>query len=194
MRRELCSAILFMNLQKRLGRRMVRQTRLGSAVSGLGAGLIATAAMSAVMVVAQKSGTMGRMPPRHITEHALGRVGLDETLGSEAKKGLSSILHFAFGGASGALFGLLDHAFRRGPRLNLRIAGFETRPAPLGSGLLFGTAIWTVSYMGWVPALGILPQPPRDRPGRPIAMFLAHLVYGAGVAALVRRADKFRIR
>lgn len=163
-------------------------------MSGLGAGLIATAAMSAVMVVAQKSGAMGRMPPRHITEHALGTMGLEEELSSETKKGLSTLLHFAFGGVSGALFGLLDHAFRRGPRLNLRVGGFQTRPPPLASGLLFGTAIYAVSYMGWVPALGILPQPPRDRPGRPTAMYLAHLVYGASVAALVRRADKFRIR
>ena len=49
---------------------------------------------------------------------------------------------------------------------------------------LFGIAVWAVSYAGWVPKLGLMQPPSRDRPGRPTAMILAHLVYGATLGAL----------
>ena len=65
----------------------------------------------------------------------------------------------------------------------------ERRPHPpvptVPAGILFGTAVWLVSYQGWVPALGIMAPPSRDRPGRPQAMLAAHLLYGAVLGVVV---------
>jgi hypothetical protein len=83
---------------------------------------------------------------------------------------LAPFAHLAFGGAAGALYGLIRSRIRR-------------LPGPvLGAG--FGLAVWTISYAGWIPAAGILPPPHEDRPGRPIVMVGAHLVYGGVLGAL----------
>ncbi len=52
-------------------------------------------------------------------------------------------------------------------------------------GLAYGAAIWGVSYMGWVPALGIMPPADRDRRDRQTVMLAAHLVYGTALAVMV---------
>ena len=53
-------------------------------------------------------------------------------------------------------------------------------------GVVYGLGVWAVSYKGWIPALGILPPPERDQPGRPVIMVAAHVVYGLVLGALVR--------
>ena len=58
--------------------------------------------------------------------------------------------------------------------------------SPLLQGIVFGSAVWFVSYMGWVPALGLMPPPHRDRPGRQLVMVLAHWIYGATLGAVVQ--------
>lgn len=55
----------------------------------------------------------------------------------------------------------------------------------VAAGMVFGAAVWFISYQGSVPALGIMAPPSRDRPGRPQAMLAAHLVHGAVLGALV---------
>ena len=56
-------------------------------------------------------------------------------------------------------------------------------------GAVYGLGVWAVSYKGWIPALGILPPPERDRPGRPVIMVAAHVVYGLVLGALVRAPE-----
>lgn len=53
-------------------------------------------------------------------------------------------------------------------------------------GALYGLGVWAVSYAGWIPKLGLMPPPKRDRPGRQGAMVLAHLVYGATLGSMER--------
>jgi hypothetical protein len=47
------------------------------------------------------------------------------------------------------------------------------------------------SFPAWtrrrLPALGLMPPPRRDRPGRPTAMIVAHLVYGTVLGSLADR-------
>jgi len=45
-----------------------------------------------------------------------------------------------------------------------------------------------VNYAGWIPKVGIMPPPSRDRMGRPTSMILAHVVYGATLAAILKPA------
>ncbi|MDP9001776.1 MAG: hypothetical protein M3O46_16885 [Myxococcota bacterium] len=132
------------------------------------------------MLAAQKVGLTGKLPPAKITDAMLDVVGVRPFVTSPAKKALAAVNHLAFGGACGALFGL-GHALlaRRGPGAGAQSGG------RVAAGVAFGTAVWAVSYAGWVPALGIMPSPQNDRPGRPTAMVIAHWVYGAVLAKLV---------
>ncbi len=133
------------------------------ALSGLRGGSLGTLAMSVVMIVGQRAGLMGKQPPQRIAEAAVEAVG--RTPHEHTTKPLGALAHVGFGAGMGALFGVLQ---RRLP----------TGVPDEASGVAFALAVWTVSYKGWVPAMGIMPPPERDRPGRPIVMILAHIVYG----------------
>ena len=87
---------------------------------------------------------------------------------------LATLTHVGFGAAAGSVFGVVAPR-----RLIARI--------PLG--MAYGTAIWGVSYMGWVPALGIMPQADRDRRDRQMVMLAGHIVYGTALALMVGRRD-----
>jgi hypothetical protein len=152
-----------------------RRSAAGGLVRGLAGGIVATAAMSAVMLAAQKSGLLGHMPPKKITDGFLGALGIRRETPEPARKALATLNHFAFGGVCGALFGLAREMTR----------GRRSGRAPVLAGVAYGTAIWAVSYAGWVPALGIMPRPKHDRPGRPTSMVLAHWVFGAVLAKTV---------
>jgi len=150
---------------------------LRDARRGLAAGALATVGMSGLMFAGRRAGLLGRMPPEKITARALDRLGVRRTRGTQ--DALASLLHLAFGAGAGAAF----EVGRRRARLPM--------PAWL-QGLAFGTAVWTVSYAGWVPALGIMQPPQRDRPGRPATMLAAHWVYGALLALFASGAVRRR--
>jgi hypothetical protein len=154
----------------------------GGAARGFAGGVVATVAMSAVMLGAQKLGLLGEMPPRKITDALLGVVGLRGKTPKPARRALATLNHFAFGGACGALFGLTHDVWRVRAASTSGVRGHR---APVAAGLAFGTAIWAVSYAGWVPALRIMPTPKSDRPGRPASMVLAHWVFGAVLAKII---------
>ena len=137
---------------------------------GATAGALATAPMSAVMVGAKQLGLMGGMPPEKITSSVLRRSGIHPSEGQQ--DALATILHVGFGTAAGAVFGVMA-------------------PKPLIArvpvGMAYGAAIWGVSYMGWVPAFGIMPAADRDRRDRQMVMLAGHLVYGTALALMVGR-------
>jgi len=166
-------------------RRSLQRTVITGLVRGLAGGVVATAAMSAVMLAAQKAGLLGEMPPEKITGRLLAAAGLRRKTPEGARQAFSMLLHFAFGGASGAAFGVAHELWRTRSRTALRRS--HARRVPLLAGLAFGTAIWASSYAGWVPALRIMPMPQRDRRGRPTSMVLAHWVFGAVLAKVVAR-------
>ena len=139
-------------------------------IDGATGGAIATVAMSAVMIAGERSGLMGEQPPTTVTRFALGAAGVDQP--SPPATLLSPVMHLAFGALSGGVFGVVR---RLAPSVPGEVLG-----------VCFGLAVWAVSYKGWIPALGILPAPEDDRPGRPIVMVLAHVVYGLALGRLVR--------
>jgi hypothetical protein len=142
-------------------------------IAGAAEGVVATAAMSGVMLGAREAGWLGEPPPRKITWRALRR-GLGPVRAWRARNPASVVTHLAFGAAAGSLF---ETGYARWGR---------TGSGPL-VGAAFGAAVWLVSYAGWVPALGLLPPPHEDRPGRQGWMLAAHLVYGAVLGALADR-------
>ena len=139
---------------------------MSAVVRGAVAGIVATGAMSAVMLAFRRQ--MGEQPPDEIVSDAAHAAGLDPTETQEDV--LASFAHAAFGATNGAVFALL-------PRYG---------PAPL-RGVAQAMAVWAVSYQGWVPALGILPAATRDKPGRPAVMIAAHVVFGAVLGAVEDR-------
>lgn len=147
------------------------------AAAGAVAGAAATVPMSLLMWGAQRAGWMGEQPPRKITDEAVEVA--DETVDADvdppqpARQGLTALNHLAFGAVAGIPFALVHRLF----------------PAPLArvpAGAAYGVGVWASAYLGWLPALGIMPPADRDRPGRPASMIAAHLVYGSVLSAGLR--------
>jgi hypothetical protein len=152
-------------------------TVLQKLVQGAGAGTLATIPMTAVMIGAERLGLLGTPPPAKITDAALDKA---EVAAPPAERRLwTAVAHFGFGAATGALYAVLRPGRRSPARAALE-------------GMAFGTAVWGASYAGWIPALGILPSPIRDRKDRQLSMIVAHWVFGAGVGLLVLAARKRR--
>lgn len=147
--------------------------RWACAAQGAGAGVAGTAAMTGVLLAARAAGLLGELPPRRITDAALGAADV-HGLSPAARRGLAIVAHFGFGAAMGAVFGALRPPGMRG-------AGRRA-----AAGAVFGLALYAASYAGWIPALGILPPPHRDVPGRPAATVAGHLVYGGVLGAIAR--------
>lgn len=144
---------------------------IGALAVGALAGAVATIFMSVLMLAAGRAGLMGMQPPEAITERVLGwrsRLPWREDESNLA----ASVAHVGFGAVAGAVFGLAR-----------RFVPGATLP---GAGILYGLGVWATAYLGWVPALGILPPATEDRPGRPASMIAAHVVYGAVLGALMR--------
>jgi hypothetical protein len=131
--------------------------------------------MSAVMLAGQKLGLMGGQPPELITAAALDSSGVHDR-DEETQDALSTAAHFAFGMAAGSVFVLLHR------RLRLPIP-------PVLQGIIYGSLVWAAAYKGVIPAIGIMPEPERDRPGRPVVMLAAHWVYGAALGATVHNLE-----
>src|SRR5688572_7121377 len=105
---------------------------------GAGAGAVATAAMSAVMLAAGRAGLMGRQPPEAIVRQAGTRAAVEPH--GRLADALAVVAHLAFGAGTGAAYALLPRSRR-----------------PALRGVAVAEAVWAVSYAGWVPALGALP-------------------------------------
>ncbi len=137
-----------------------------AAKNGALAGTAASTPMGAFMKGANALGLLGEEPPRKITRSMLRAVGLSQ-VGSAGEKVATVAAHYLFGASVGAVYGVMR----------------EGKVMPRGplAGALFGTAVWAVSYMGWVPALTAMPSPANDRPFRPTIMLSAHWLFGAAL-------------
>lgn len=134
------------------------------------AGIVGTAAMTSAMRGLHRHLPPTErypLPPREIEERTLG-VG-----GEGAAEDLTLLAHFGFGAGAGAAMTAAKI------------------PAPVfGSAL--GVMVWLGSYLGWVPASGIL-RPATTHPWRRnLLMVGVHLVWGAVTAATARDLDKAR--
>jgi hypothetical protein len=141
---------------------------LARALAGIVAGTVATLTMSGTMAAAHHAHLLGEPPPKKITRAALREVGTPLARRPLVVDAAAIAAHVGFGAGMGALYALVSR-----------------RPSA-ASGVLFGSAVWLVSYAGWVPALGIMAPPAEDRPGRPSSMLLSHWVFGATLARTLR--------
>jgi hypothetical protein len=133
------------------------------------AGFVGTMAMTAAMRrIHRRLPAKERYPltPREIVDSAAAKA--EVPLGDEGAKDLTTAAHFAYGAAMGAVIGALNPS--------------PARP----TGALAGAAVWLASYMGWIPAVGIL-EPATEHPRRRnMLMIASHLVWGWWTAAAMR--------
>jgi hypothetical protein len=140
----------------------------GGLVAGTIAGTVGAIAMQKVMAGAQDARVMCESGPEAVTGNLLDRS--DANAADPTEDNVTDLGHLAFGAGAGALFGL-----------TLKILPF---PAML-VGPLFGRLVWETMYKGVAPAMGAMPTPDEDQPGRPETMQKAHLVYGGVLGTLV---------
>jgi uncharacterized membrane protein YagU involved in acid resistance len=149
--------------------------RLNDLLIGSLAGLTATAPMTLVMEAmhgALPAREQYPLPPREITDELTQQTGLRGELSEEAQRGLTLAAHFGYGAACGALYAPVARA------LSL---------PPVAGGVAYGLGVWTVSYLGLLPAAGIL-RPATEHPARRNALMIAaHVVWGACAGVLVDR-------
>ena len=140
-------------------------------LAGAVRGTVATVAMTVPMLVAPDA-VMRRRPPKQITVRRLRKLRLDPRDEGE-RDALSTRAHLGLRTGMGSLFSVA--------RAQLHPPG----PAVL-HGVAYGLGVWATSYKGWIPALGLLPPPERDRPGRQAVLVFAHVLYGGVLGALDR--------
>ena len=138
-------------------------------VIGAVAGFVGTMAMtSAMRRMHQRLPEKEQYPltPREIVDSGSAQLGVP--LSSEGAKDITTLGHFAYGAAMGALVSAMN------PDTSRR------------SGAAAGAAIWLASYMGWIPAVGNLEPATKHPARRNLLMIGAHLVWGAATASAIR--------
>ena len=143
-------------------------------IKGAIAGLLATVPMTIFMRSAWRllpKREKYPLPPRLITRRLTKETGVDDQLDADQLTWLTLTLHFLFGAATGALYGVIES---RVP-LNENIKGS-----------LMGMAVWSGSYLGWIPAFHILPPATEHPWRRNLLMILAHLVWGIALGLATR--------
>jgi uncharacterized membrane protein YagU involved in acid resistance len=134
------------------------------------AGFVATMAMTSAM--RHLSARLPRrerypLPPREIVDAALDPP-------AAAAPDITLLAHFAYGAGCGALIAAAH------PRIG-RVAGS-----------IAGGGIWLASYMGWIPAFGVLKPATRHPARRNAVMLGAHLVWGWTAAEAMRELARDR--
>lgn len=174
---------------------MAPLTPLGAAGRGLAAGAIGTAVMTGWQVLSMKlqgsgdeeGGSGGQQPgeeqhsdpweqasaPAKVARRILEGV-FEQEVPPERIGLLTNVMHWGYGTAWGAVYGLVQ--------------GSSRAPA-VCRGLLFGTGVWAMSYLQLVP-MGLY-QPPWKYSPKELAMDLSyHLAYGAGIGGAWAALDR----
>lgn len=145
-------------------------------VQGAVSGLLATVPMTAVMTMGHRQLPWHErkpLPPRPITMNVAKAVGLYGHLNEEQKSQMAMAAHYGYGAAAGALFGALSS---------------ERSTPGTGKGIVLGLAVWAVSYLALLPALGIFKAASHEPIRRNLLMILAHIVWGISLAQVFQVA------
>lgn len=142
-------------------------------LAGAVAGFLATAPMTAVMsrlFPELPRGDRQPLPPRLVTERILGPYGLLDGMDEDRRTDTALAAHYGYGAATGALYPLAA-----------QLLGGST----VITGTAYGVAVWTASYLGWIPVSGTLTRATRHSGRRNALMIAAHAVWGGSTAAIV---------
>lgn len=147
-------------------------------LQGAAAGAVATAPMTLVMEIWHRNLPRREqypLPPSEITQKITEEVGVDEHIDQEQHVALTLLAHFGYGAAAGAVYAPL--------------ASKLPFSAPL-NGIVYGLAVWTISYLGLLPATGIL-TPATEHPARRNAlMIVVHVIWGSVMGLVYGRLQQ----
>ena len=141
-------------------------------IGGALAGLIATLPMTLFLIDQHRRLPplqRYRLPPRVITDQAARRVGIRAPASESGKRARALAAHFTFGALCGLFF----------PAWGRNLNGVRS----VAAGAYYGLGIWALSYLGWVPAMGLMAPATRQPVERNAMMIVAHLIWGATLAA-----------
>jgi hypothetical protein len=154
--------------------------------NGLISGLAATAPMTAAMELLHRRLPPHErypLPPRQITQRLTRKVGVERELDEPGHWALSLVSHFAYGGAAGGVYAYA--AERLIPRSPQRGASVPPVAWGAGFGAVYGLMVWAASYLGLLPAAGLMAPATRHPARRNALMIVAHLIWGATLGVLV---------
>jgi uncharacterized membrane protein YagU involved in acid resistance len=92
---------------------------------------------------------------------------------------MTALAHFGYGSAMGAIYGVITAQFARGS---------------VWTGIGFGLLVWAGSYLGILPALGLLRSATRQNGRRNALMVAAHVVWGIALASAWNRLQESETR
>lgn len=139
-----------------------------SVVAGVARGVLASMAMTGLRQLTTGLGLVKKTPPDAVLRKSTG--GLIGLLPKKRRQAGMELAHWAFGGASGAAFGVLPE--------NVRSRRW--------AGPVYGLLIWLSFELGIAPLLG-LKHAKRPRPLERLALAADHVLYGLVIGV---RRDK----
>lgn len=148
-----------------------------SLIRGAAAGLAATVPMTVAMEglrAVLPAEQHRRMPPREIVDRTIDKTvektgeGLD--LDRDDRIVLTTLAHFAFGAAAGAVYGAIT----------------GSRRSSVLKGIAYGLGVWAVAYGVGLPSLGLHRAAARDTSSRNEVLIASHLVWGAFLGKLTQ--------
>jgi hypothetical protein len=142
-------------------------------VRGTLSGLAGTVMMTIPILVTKKLKLFHTPPPVEISANVARKTPL---LPDRSTPGFPVVwlgAHLAYGAACATGYVISDSILRPDNTVE--------------AGLVFGGVVWGVSYLGYLPALGLYPWPDADVRPRLAVMVVAHAVYGVTVAVVERR-------
>ena len=130
--------------------------------------------MTGWMLGGQVISRHGELAPKRLVRRTAHFGGFRARRLSPTTLVVTAIAHLGFGASCGALYTV------------------AVQRSSVMRGMCLGSLVWATSYAGWIPALGLLPPPHKDKSGRAWTTMTAHLVYGAALGAAVRAYDDTR--
>lgn len=145
---------------------------------GAAAGMVGTTAIFAALTANKKLLPETEPPMKQDPGEFMVETAEDATLTKKERQEIPKIAktiaanatHFGYGASGGVLYALL-----RPKTENLLLEGAA-----------LGTAIWAIGYLGWLPAVGLMPPVAEQNPMQIFSPVWQHALYGIVTVAAYR--------
>lgn len=146
------------------------------------AGLAATVPMTAFMQAVHR-----RLPrreryalePHLIAANATRKIGVRKHMNEQQRQVFTLAAHYGYGASMGAVYAVLSE---------------HVPLPPVMKGVACGLAVWSGSYLGWLPAAGLLSSAIHHPIRRTALTIGAHVIWGATLGILVESAQDVNCR
>jgi putative membrane protein len=146
-------------------------------------GALATVPMSVVMLAGKRwlsRVQRDALPPARITSEAMKSADLHDDFTHEQRLVLAAAAHFGYGATMGAIHG--------------QLASPRSAAGAAVSGIAFGLGVWSASYLGLMPALGLYRHAAQEPVQRNALMIAAHVVWGASLGLALHAFNRTAVK